>query len=156
LDLQFLTEQGLTSIVELTAQRADQNLLPQIQQQFDIMIAKADYQYPDIHVVDMDLPLNADSRESRVAFSKLTFRVLKVGNVCASRPSLTVDMTLMHTSFTYESLKTRFHRTIMKHPTDPTIHGVLYLCEFLFVSLGNDSKFILGRPTRKAAANRSN
>lgn len=42
------------------------------------MIAKADYQYLDIHVIDMDLPLNAESRESRLAFSNLTFVSLKL------------------------------------------------------------------------------
>lgn len=128
-DLQFLTEQGLASIVELTAQHADQNMLPQIQQHFDSMIANGDYLYPDIHVVAMDLPLNAESRESRVAFSKLTFRVLKVGNLWGSRPSLTVDKSLIYSSFTYDALKTRFHRPVMKHPMDSTINGVLYLCE---------------------------
>jgi hypothetical protein len=32
--------------VELTAQRAEQNLLIQLQEKFDAMIAQADYQYP--------------------------------------------------------------------------------------------------------------
>lgn len=91
------------------------------------MIAKADYQYLDIHVIDMDLPLNAESRES-----KFDFCILKVGNLCGSGPSLTVDKALVHTSFTYESLKTCFHHSVMKHPTDPTINRMLYLCEFPF------------------------
>ena len=134
MDLQFLTEQGLTTTIELTAQRADQNLLLQIQAGFDAMIAQADYQYPDtIHITDMDLPQTAESRESRLAFSKLIFCVLKVGNLCGSTPSLTVDKGVTHNSFTYESLKTRFHQGVMKHLMDTSIHGILYLCELFFI-----------------------
>ncbi|KAF8950867.1 hypothetical protein BDZ97DRAFT_1933246 [Flammula alnicola] len=127
LDLQFLVEQGLATTVELTAQRADHTLLPQIQQHFDSMIARADYQYPTIHLADMDLAPTAECRESRLAFSKMIFRLLKVGNLCGTGPALTVDKTVTHSSFTYEALKTRFHRPVMKHPMDTSIQGILYV-----------------------------
>ncbi len=131
LDLQFLTKQGLTSTVTLTAQKVKQSLLQQIQQYFDTMTARADYQFPEIEVVDINLPLDAEVRESRLAFSRMVFPVIKVGNFCGIGLSLTINNSLTLGSFTYDALKTCFHRNLMKQPFDTFINGILYLCKQL-------------------------
>ena len=95
------------------------------------MTARADYQFPEIEVVDINLPPDAEARESRLAFSRMVFRVIKVGNFCGLGPSLTIDNSLTLGSFTYDALKTRFHRSLMKHPFDTSIDGILYLCKQL-------------------------
>lgn len=127
---------GLASTVELKCKRAEESLLSQILDHFNSMISAGPFRFPGMPDAEITLSLGDEepNRDLRLLFAQLPFRMVRVGNASArGTPSLSVDHAVTFSSFTYQNLLSHFTRKTVKHPTDNSIHGLLFICKSLLV-----------------------
>lgn len=136
--LKYLKGHGLASTVELKCKCAEESLLSQVLDHFNSMVNTGPFQFPTIPDTEITLSLGEDepNRDLRLLFSQLPFRIIRIGNASArGTPSLSVDHTVTFSSFTYHNFSSHFTRKTVKHPTDSSIHGLFFICEFLYISI---------------------
>lgn len=128
--LKFLKGHGLASTVELKCKRADESLLPQILEHFNLMVKAGPFIFPTVPDSDLLLSEDEPNHDLRLQFARLPFRVVRIGNASIrGTPALSVDHTTTFLSFTYHNLSIRFSRKTVKHPTDNSIHGLFFICK---------------------------
>lgn len=127
-----MERQGLATTVTLRADRASENVLPQIQDAFNGMVEQARWKYPELAEPTFILDDAEEARDLRMSFQRLKFRVLKLGYSSAKGFRIQVDSKLSYRSFTLSQLSTRFSRLNARHPTRDSNEGLLIICEFLF------------------------